>query len=169
MFPSLYLPDKGTIQQVLNVLMGFRMASVAHLPQGHSTLPRMSSHEEKDCCVLHKLPTHGALPITGEPMVCQTFPLTTSLQSAWHSTHTTISHPLQREETFLSQMCRQLPDLIMMQQAQGLTQSPTPSPLLWAAPRLCRQLDPICFKRMVRLLLTPPIWEASVGPVLRRS
>lgn len=39
LFPSLYLPDNGTIQQVLNVLMGFRIASVAHLPQGHFTPP----------------------------------------------------------------------------------------------------------------------------------
>lgn len=38
-FPSLYLPHNGTIQQVLNVLMGFRIASVAHLPQGHFTPP----------------------------------------------------------------------------------------------------------------------------------
>lgn len=39
LFPSFYLPDNGTIQQVLNVLMGFRIASVAHLPQGHFTPP----------------------------------------------------------------------------------------------------------------------------------
>lgn len=39
LFPSLYFPDNGTIQQVLNVLMGFRIASVAHLPQGHFTPP----------------------------------------------------------------------------------------------------------------------------------
>lgn len=39
LFPSLYLPDNGTIQQVLNVLMGFWIASVAHLPQGHFTPP----------------------------------------------------------------------------------------------------------------------------------
>lgn len=39
LFPFLYLPDNGTIQQVLNVLMGFRIASVAHLPQGHFTPP----------------------------------------------------------------------------------------------------------------------------------
>lgn len=39
LFPSLYLPDNGTIQQVLNVLMGFWRASVAHLPQGHFTPP----------------------------------------------------------------------------------------------------------------------------------
>lgn len=39
LFPSLYLPHNGTIQQVLNVLMGFRIASVAHLPRGHFTPP----------------------------------------------------------------------------------------------------------------------------------
>lgn len=39
LFPSLYLPHNGTIQQVLNVLMGFRIASVAHLPQGYFSPP----------------------------------------------------------------------------------------------------------------------------------
>jgi len=46
LFPSLYLPDNGTIQQVLNVLMGFGIASVAHLPQGHFT-PSLGARTDK--------------------------------------------------------------------------------------------------------------------------